>query len=362
MGAQLVEQLDAIHDGIVHQGGGNAHGLAGAGGQRGPGPGQATGARGGHGQAHGHVGGGKIEGGALGFAVFTGTGQEFHFLHQGEETAAQARVAADAGNGGFPGLADALFFRGLQETLGIVHALDEIVAAHEHAQDIAVDVTDGLAQAAARTLGLAVGSGLETSFGAAAAFVRPLGRSEFVVLVHAGCSSRPPDGASLYEFVGDAVSRNVLTGKPPEETFPAPCERECKLRRALEGASKSVPDALRRIFDKKNQLFPIDIINHLILLANCFNFCFFFPSGSGRQRNVIKKPPVRHGKYRHVNYLKLNDFTKAFHEQAQGDVQDNRLINMPFPGQHRSWTWKPFKTRSIFTRHKNYARGNVQGL
>ncbi|WP_419492792.1 hypothetical protein, partial [Desulfovibrio sp.] len=60
--------------------------------------------------------------------------------------------------------------------------------------------------------------------------------------------------------------------------------------------------------------------------------CFFFPSGSGRQRNVIKKPPVRNGKYRHVNYLKLNDFTKAFHEREQGDVQDNRLINMPFPG------------------------------
>ncbi|SFV73497.1 hypothetical protein DESPIGER_1661 [Desulfovibrio piger] len=37
-----------------------------------------------------------------------------------------------------------------------------------------------------------------------------------MVLVHAGCSSRPPDGASLYEFVGDAVSRNGLTGKPPE--------------------------------------------------------------------------------------------------------------------------------------------------
>ena len=216
MGAQLVEQLDAVHHGIVHQGGGDAHGLAGTGGQRGPGPGQAAGARGGHGQAHGHVGGGEVEGGALGFAVLTGAGQEFRLLHQGEETAAQARVAADAGNGGFPRLADAFFFRGLQEALGIVHAFDEIVAAHEHAQDIAVDVTDGLAQAAARTFGLAVGSGLETSFGAVAAFVRPLGRSEFVVLVHAGCSSRPPDGASLYEFVGDAVSRNGLTGKPPE--------------------------------------------------------------------------------------------------------------------------------------------------
>ena len=85
-------------------------------------------------------------------------------------------------------------------------------------------------------------------------------------------------------------------------------------------------------FSIKNQLFPIDTINHLILLDNCFNFCFFFPSGSRRHRNVIKKPPVRHGKRRYVNYLKLNDFTKAFPEQEQGDIQDNRLINMPFPG------------------------------
>ena len=46
----------------------------------------------------------------------------------------------------------------------------------------------------------------------------------------------------------------------------------------------------------------------------------------------MKKPPVRHGKRRYVNYLKLNDFTKAFPEQEQGDIQDNRLINMPFPG------------------------------
>lgn len=74
------------------------------------------------------------------------------------------------------------------------------------------------------------------------------------------------------------------------------------------------------------------IINYLILLDNCFNFCFFFSSGSGRHRNVIKKPPLRHGKHRYDNYLKFNDFSKAYHEQKQGDTQDNQLINMPFPG------------------------------
>ncbi|WP_278338520.1 hypothetical protein [Desulfovibrio piger] len=151
-----------------------------------------------------------------------------------------------------------------------------------------------------------------------------------MVLVHAGCSSRPPDGASLYEFVGDAVSRNGVTGKPPDGAFPVSCERECKLIRALTARQDSLTDAFF-VFFNKMQYFQLIIIKHLILLDNYFNFYAFLRPGSGRHGIDIKKPPRRNRKICHANHLEYNIFIKSTPGPAKENIRDNPLIKMPFP-------------------------------
>ena len=55
-------------------------------------------------------------------------------------------VAAEAGGGGFPGFAQKFFFGRIQVALGVVHAAQKIMAAHEQAQNVPVNIADRFQQ------------------------------------------------------------------------------------------------------------------------------------------------------------------------------------------------------------------------
>ena len=204
-GACLIEHFDAVHDGIIHEARRYMQGLTCGCGQHQPCARGPAGQRCRHVQAYVFGGRRKVKGRArrffrccaAGFAAFIravsagrgGTGLKFHFLHERKKVARKARVAADAGNGGFPRFTDGFFFRGIEPGFVAAHADKNIIAAKQQPQNVAVDLANHFAQ---RLAGARI-AGFVPVTGAARGALAP-------------CFARIAGSAGIVGIVGHALS------------------------------------------------------------------------------------------------------------------------------------------------------------